>query len=328
MADYATAARAITAAESLGLVSHLNPDPDTIGSAAALALAAQRAGKRVAAYCRDAVPANYRFIPGSGVFSTDPAVLAGVDVLVVVDCSEPGRIGPDGEAILSAAALVIDIDHHTDGVVFGEVRLVEPGAAASGVLIHELLNELGWSVDREIAEALYTAIETDTGSFHYPNTTPRCLRVTAELLERGCRPQKVAQALYESHRPERFRLLGLALNTLELALEGRLALIQVTRAMYDRSGASVEDTEDIVDYARGLAGVEVGAFLREEADGTVKLSLRSKGAVRVDELARRIGGGGHPCAAGAGFSGSLGEAREWVIANVAQALSEPAGADC
>lgn len=321
MPDYAAAAALLNRAHKPGLVCHLNPDPDTLGSAAALGIAARRAGKTVVGYCQDPVPQTFTFIPGVEILSVDPAVLTGCDLLVVVDCSEASRIGDDARRILESAPVVLDIDHHTDGEPFGDVNLVEPGAAACGVLVYGLLGELGWPVDKAIAEALYTAIETDTGSFHYPNTTPRSLRVVAELLELGLEPQKIAQALYESHRLERFRLLGLALQTLELALDGRLALIQVTRRMYAETGADVEDTDNVVDYARALAGVEVGAFLREERDG-VKISLRSKGRVRVDELARGIGGGGHPCAAGAGFNGGLEEARGWVIASVAEALTQ------
>jgi phosphoesterase RecJ-like protein len=326
--DYAAAAELIERHEALGFIAHLNPDADAVGSVAAPARLAGRRGKRVACYCQDPVPANQRFIAGSELFSTDVGVLDGCTLLVVIDCSEADRIGDRAAELLAGGRSVIQLDHHSGGRAFGTLNLIDPGAAASGVLVYELLRTLGWELDVPAAEALYAAIETDTGSFHYPNTTPRCLRVVAELLEIGLEPQKVAQALYESHRPERIRLLGRALQTLELRLDGRLALLTVSRAMLAETGAAVEDTDEIVDYARGLAGVEVGAFLREEPDGSVKLSLRSKGAVRVDELARGIGGGGHPCAAGASFAGDLQAAREWIIEAVGRALERAVGDAC
>jgi len=141
---------------------------------------------------------------------------------------------------------------------------------------------------------------------------------------------RVARRIYESHRIERFRLLGLALETLERKLDGRLALIIVTRDMLSQTGADVMDTDDIVDYARGIAGVEVGVFLREDDDGQVKLSLRSKGGVAVNELARRIGGGGHRCAAGARYRGTLADARNWIIETVRTTLNgvEDSATEC
>ena len=327
--DYGPAVELIENHVRIGFIAHLNPDADAVGSVAALARSAALHGKSVACYCQDPVPANQRFIPGSGLFSTERGVLDDCSLLVVIDCSEAGRIGEAAESLLAVERTVIQLDHHSGGAAFGTLNLIDPGAAASGVLVYELLRELGWGIDVAAAEALYAAIDTDTGSFHYPNTTPRCLRIVAELLEIGLRPHKVAQELYESHRVERIRLLGRSLGTLELLLDDRLALLTVSQAMLDDTGADVEDTDEIVDYARGLNGVEVGVFLREEPGGdTVKISLRSKGAVRVDTLARTIGGGGHPCAAGATFKGGLAAAKDWVVSTVDAALSGTDGGFC
>jgi phosphoesterase RecJ-like protein len=302
------------------LVTHINPDGDAVGSTAALAHLAREHGKRVVCYCADPVPAAYRFLAGTELFGCEPRFVDTADVIGVIDCSDPQRLGPEHERILARREAVVLIDHHTDVEPFGGVNVVDPGAAASGVLVYELLGRLGWPVDVPAAEGLYVAIDTDTGSFRYPNTDARGLRVTAELVELGLQTNRVAQRVYESRRFERFRLLGLALETLERELDGRLALVSVTQEMLTKTGADVEDTDDIVDYARGIEGVEVGAFLREDADGTVKLSLRSKGGVAVNELARLIGGGGHPCAAGARFRGTLAEARSWVVETVRSAL--------
>ncbi|HUT99046.1 MAG TPA: bifunctional oligoribonuclease/PAP phosphatase NrnA [bacterium] len=318
--DFDGAAVLIGGARRLFLVTHVNPDGDAVGSTAALAHLASGWGAEAVCYCPDAVPAAFRFLVGAELFTRDPGLLDAADVVVVIDCSDPWRLGPEHNRILARRERVVLIDHHTDVTPFGGVNVVDPTAAASGVLVYELLGRLGWPVDIPAAEGLYAAIDTDTGGFRYPNTDARCLRVVAELVELGLKTDRVAHRIYESHRFERYRLLGLALRTLERELEGRLALISVTLEMLSQTGAVVEDTEDIVDYARGIEGVEVGAFLREDPGGMVKLSLRSKGGVPVNELARLIGGGGHPCAAGARFEGTLAEARRWVIETVRSAL--------
>jgi phosphoesterase RecJ-like protein len=328
--QFAEAVALIEGARRLLLATHVNPDGDAIGSTAALAHLAEIQGMEVACYCADPVPAPCRFLAGTELFSSDPEIVNQADVVLVVDCSDPWRLGSEHKRILARKEVTIHLDHHTGVVPFGGVNLVDPEAAASGVLVYELLGHLGWPVDVPAAEGIYAAIDTDTGSFRYPNTDARGLRITAELIELGLKTNRVARRIYESHRIERFRLLALALETLERELDGRLALIIVTRDMLSQTGADVEDTDDIVDYARGIAGVEVGAFLREDDDGQVKLSLRSKGGVAVNELARRIGGGGHRCAAGARYRGTLAEARNWIIETVRTTLNgvEDSATEC
>jgi len=310
---YKDAARLIQNAERIVFASHINPDGDTLGSVCALAHLAKQAGKAVQLFCRDAVPEEYSFLVGSAEYRAEVGELTAADLLVVLDCSEPWRLGEEAEQLLKVAPHGLNIDHHAGGTPLGEVNLIDTEAAAAGVLVHELLVELRWQIDLPAAEALYTAIDTDTGSFRYPNTDARCLRVVAELVEGGLRPNKVAERLYESNRAEKFRLLGKALSTLELLHGGRLALLIVTEEMYAETGANVEDTAAIVDYARGISGVEVGAFLRQDGADKVKLSLRSKDGVAVNDIARQIGGGGHRCAAGATFTGTIAEARDWIV---------------
>ena len=318
--QFAEAAALIRGAQRIFLTTHVNPDGDAIGSTAALAHLAAGQGREVACYCADPVPARYRFLTGTGFFTGDLKFLDDADAVIVIDCSDPWRLGKEHKRILARKEVAVHLDHHSGVEPFGGIHLIDQGASASGVLVYELIKRLGWPMDVPAAECIYTAIDTDTGGFRYPNTDAGGLRITAELVELGLETNRVAQRLYESHRFERFRLLGLALDTLERELDGRLALITVTRDMLSRTGADVEDTDDIVDYARGIEGVEVGAFLREDDDGMVKLSLRSKGGVAVNELARRIGGGGHRCAAGARYRGSLAEARRWIIDAAREAL--------
>ncbi len=320
IALYQEAARLIQGAERIIFASHLNPDGDTLGSVCALAHLAQQAGKAIQLFCQDSVPEQYSFLFGSEGYLSKVAELGQGDLLVILDCSEPWRLGEQVEQLLKVAPRVLNIDHHAGGTPMGQVNLIDTSAAAAGVLVHELLTELGWKTDLPAAEALYTAIDTDTGSFRYPNTDARSLRVVADLIESGLRPNKVAERLYESNRPQKYRLLGKALDTLELLHGGRLALLTVTEAMYSQTGAGVEDTGDIVDYARGIAGVEVGAFLRQDGAERVKLSLRSKDGVAVNTLLKKIGGGGHRCAAGATFKGTLAEAREWIVEAVGKVL--------
>lgn len=289
---------------SFCIAAHINPDGDALGSALALSLAFESMGKTTILYDRDNVPAFYCFLPGHERFTN--AFPADGLPLILVDCNEPERAGIDGKAITSSAV----IDHHETVRDFGDVRWIEPQAAATGMMVYHLIKELGVKITREIAKNLYTAIAVDTGTFRYSNTTSEVLRACAELVDAGADPGMISVALYESWSEGRFRLLLRVLDTLEIT--GSVAMTHVTREMFEETGTKTEDTEHFSNFPRMMGKVKVAAFFRE-IDGGWRVSLRSKGNVDVSKTAELFRGGGHRNAAGFRIIASLDSAKESLL---------------
>lgn len=306
---------------SFVLFLHVNPDGDSVGSTLALGLALERLGRRVAFAFPDHFPAVFRFLRGSERFRPWHEVGDSFEVAVTLDCSAPDRVG-DARALLERCAAVLNVDHHPTNPGFGDYRWVDPERSCVGEMAFELVEGLGVPLDPAIAEALYTAIVTDTGSFRYEQTTARTMRYAAALLEAGVRPERVAYALFESRTPESLALLRAALASLRFEEEGRLAWMAVTRAMLAETGARPEDAEGLIGYARSVAGVEVALLFHEEPDGQVRVSFRSKRRVDVGRVAAALGGGGHARAAGCTLAGPLEAACDRVLAAARAALRQ------
>ena len=289
------------------IATHINPDGDALGSALALSFALESLGKQTVLYERDGVPEPYRFLPGRERF-TDSAALSGLP-LVLLDCNEPERAGLSRSDLDVPYSLVID--HHETERGFGDLRWIEPKAAATGIMVYHLLRELGVTITGEIATNLYVAIAIDTGTFRYSNTDPEVLRVCADLIEAGADPASISVALYESWSGKRFCLLLSVLNTLEI-VDG-IAITHVTREMFSATGTSAEDTEHFSNFPRMMGAITASAFFREIDEGW-KVSLRSKGTVNVAKVAEKFDGGGHRNAAGFKTRADLKAAKEALIA--------------
>jgi phosphoesterase RecJ-like protein len=221
----------------------------------------------------------------------------------------------------SAKTPVLVIDHHATNEGFGDINLVDPAAPSASTVAYALVKAGGWPIGADTATCFYTALVSDTGFFGYDGVDARVFKLAAELTEAGADPAEVARNLREREPLSRMRLLALALATLRLHLQGRAASITITREMFARSGASIADSDDIVDYARALATVEVGFLIREEPDGRLKISWRSKSSVDVAAIARDFGGGGHRRAAGATVAGTTIETlRERIIERLKKEL--------
>ncbi len=286
------------------IATHINPEGDALGSALALSMGLETLGKETIVYDRDPVPESYRFLPGHERFTTLlPPVIPGTPPLILLDCNEPGRAGLDGVPVPFSAV----IDHHETEKEFGQVRWIEPRAAATGVMVFALLKKLGVRVTREMATNLYTAIAIDTGTFRYSNVTSDVLRDAAELVEMGADPATVSVGLYETWSRSRFMLLIEVLNTLEMS-DG-LVMTVATKEMFMRTGTGSEHTENFSNFPRMMKESVVSAFFRETEDGW-KVSLRSKGDVNVARIAEEFGGGGHRNAAGYRARGDLKKAKE------------------
>lgn len=301
------------------VVSHSNPDGDAIASLLGMRLILLALGKRVQAYCPEPVPHNFAFLPGAAELAREHGPGPFV-ATIVLDCSELERcpLLPEADDL----GKLVSIDHHLTSNPLGEAYYLDPGAAAIGELLEPLAAELGVEINQDLATCLYTSIVSDTGSFRYSNTSPRALQCAARMLERGVQPWPVAFQLYESQPVARVRLLGQVLQTLELCCRQQVAVITVTRAMIEQTGATLDMLDGFINYPRGIAGVEVAMQIREDEQRQFKFSFRSSGRVDVAEIASRFGGGGHRNAAGCTLTLPLDEARRQVISTIEEVLEQ------
>jgi phosphoesterase RecJ-like protein len=298
------------------LVTHENPDGDALGSLLATKLALDSLGKDSEMYLYgDApLPREYGFMPLERLLR-EPPPDAGERVLVALDCANESRIGPDPE-LLAAAPLRIDIDHHHDNSRFGDVNLVVGDASSTAEVLREVFEALDVRLSPEIAEALYIALVTDTGRFQYTNTTPKALRLAAELVEAGADVHRVFQDVYESVEFAKLKLLARALERAQVYDGGRLVVSYLLRSDFTELSAAEAYSEGIIDYLRAVDGAEMAALIREppRREGPPRrVSLRaSNDELDVSAIARKSGGGGHRQAAGFSSADSVEEITEFI----------------
>jgi len=311
------AAAAVDGARQVALACHVNPDGDALGSMLALLHVLRAAGRDVVASFPTPfrVAPHYRDLPGLDLlvppaeFPTEP------DVMITFDSGSLARLG-DLEPAAKGARVLVVVDHHVSNERFGTVNLVDPDAAASGVVVQALVDRLGLPLDRDAAVCLYAALVCDTGRFQYSSTTPAVFDLARRLTEFDVPVPELSRRLFEEHRFAYLQLLGDALARAELVPERRFVWTAVTQDMLRRHGVTIDEVEGLIDILRRAEEAEVTCVLKEEADGTVRVSLRSLGAVAVDGVAVAHGGGGHRFASG--FSAE-GDVRD-VVARILAAL--------
>jgi len=313
---------AIRDRDSFLIGTHIGPEGDAVGSALATAEALRGMGKKVEVLLESGVPEALSFLHGTDRVHSKAANLGPFDATIAVDCTDLGRLGKQFGKI-KQPGLLINIDHHKTNDLFGEINLVDADASASAVLIYALLREMPAEITPAIAENLYTAILTDTGSFHYSNTNPEALHIAAELIRAGAEPSSVAERIYETYSVGTLRLLAMALDTLDLSEEGRLASIVIRREMLRKSNAPADVTDEFINYPRSISGVQVAILFREVSKSLYKASFRSRGPIDVSAIASYFGGGGHPNAAGCLVRGRLDEVKEKVCQATREALLKP-----
>jgi phosphoesterase RecJ-like protein len=281
------------------VTAHPSPDGDAIGSMVAALHALVALGRDVVAFNPDPVPDRFRFLSGTERFRTELDGERPFDTTLVLDCADERMLpgGVDREAL----GQVVVIDHHKTAGSFGDVVWRDPSAAAVGVQLFKLFEELAVPASLEVAEALFCSVMSDTGSFRYQNTDPEAMRVAAALLERGVDPWHISSNLYEERPRCELELLGLVLQTLRVSDDGSAACLVVTEEMLAATGATPDMVDGFINYARGVRGVEVAILLRPGPRG-MRVSLRSRGSVDVSLIAERFGGGGHHNAAGCTLS--------------------------
>lgn len=296
------------------IISHVNPDGDAIGSALGLGLGLRRLGKKVTLVRQAELPRTFSFLPGFDLFVPVGDVDGEFDAAVFLDCADRERAG-DAAALAARARTTINIDHHATNPGYGDLNWVDVDAAATGELVYQVLSALSVNLTEEVAVAIYTAIATDTGFFRFSNTSPDSLLVSAHCVAAGAQPDAIAEAIHGSRSEASLRLQAAALDTLQVAGDGLVAAMTVTREMREATGAVDDDTEGLISLPRSLAGVRVALLFREtDRPGEVRVSFRARGAIDVSAIAGRFGGGGHERAAGLTFKGTLAEAHEQVIA--------------
>jgi phosphoesterase RecJ-like protein len=308
------------------LSTHLNADGDGAGSQAAAAYWLSRRGLEPSIVNPTPFPDMFRFLLDDGIGAWTPADAEGeramreADVFLVLDTAEPSRLG----AVLSRTdgRRILVIDHHpATSSSIGDVVVCDPAACATGELVFELIREAGDEVTLREAEGLYVAIATDTGSFRFANTAARTHEIAADLLRAGVDPEAMYLRIYAQYTPAGLELVRRALERLHVADDLPVAWISLRQADLAQTGASKEDLEGIVEYARRIRGVRVALLFRELHDGTTKVSLRSTGDADVAAVARRLGGGGHAKASGAVVPEGLDAAEIRVLDEVRAALS-------
>lgn len=300
------------------LTSHVNPDCDALGSELALAEHLQKLGKEVVIINNDAMPAAFRFLdPRRKIKRYSPkkhaSTLKNAEVIVVLDASGGwSRVGQAGEAFAQTEAIKLCIDHHPDSVGFVDVAVIDTDAAATAELIFDLVQCMNGTVSAYMAQALYAAIITDTGSFRFPKTSPQTHTITAKLLEAGAEPLAIYSQIYEQYPLGRVRLQGHVMDSIQTTAEGQIAYYGLSRNTLKAYGVKSTDLDGFASIGQQIGGVRVVVFCTEATNGRVKISLRSDGSVIINQIAQDYNGGGHPSAAGALVPGKL----EQIMADV------------
>jgi phosphoesterase RecJ-like protein len=309
------------------LTTHVRPDGDGLGSMLALAdvLEAPPLSKNVRLTVASVLPPRYDFLdPARRVRRFEPPSDAyrDADAVIVLDTGTWNQLGDFGTFLRASPAAKAVIDHHLTQDDLDAVRLVDTTAEATGRLVYEAITALGGPIPTSAAHALFVALAMDTGWFRHGNTTPATFTLAADLVRAGARPTEAYECLFEQNTLGRLKLTGLVLSRLQVTHGGRVAHTAILRGDYASTGALPQDSEDLVNYTRSLAGAEVGLFFMEQPRGGVKVSFRSR-RLDVARLAERFGGGGHRLASGAILDATLDEARSRVLAAVGAALDTP-----
>jgi len=301
------------------VTTHLNPEGDAIGCEIALMEFLENQGKKVFIVNSDATPKNCRFLdPNSRIQVYDPSdrpdIFREIDGIFIVDVNSWQHVGEITKAIRESGKPRVCIDHHQGGSTdIADIFIRDTSAASAGVLISELIQYMNGRFTRPIADALYSSLITDTGTFRFSNTDSRAFALAEALVKHGADPFTLHRLVFASRTWAAARLLGPVLSTIESAADGKLVWFHVTGDMFKQTGAEYEDCDGFIDLVRGIQGVELCLFFKETVDGAIKLSLRSNGRVDAFEIAKEMGGGGHKMAAGVNLEGSMERVIEDVV---------------
>jgi bifunctional oligoribonuclease and PAP phosphatase NrnA len=301
------------------VVGHIRPDGDCVGSQLGLTLALQAEGKKVTCWNEDRIPQKYDFLDRDGIIQRPKRGMK-FDCVIATDAATFERLGSVGRCV-HQRKLLINIDHHASNTRYGDLNWVSAREPSTGELIFRLLKIAKWPITKRIADSLFTAVSTDTGSFQYATTRPGTYHVAGELVSRGADLARICDEVYQSYPLSRARLLRHIYSHFRLTHRDEIAYFWLRKADFTRTGAETSDTEGLIDHIRAIAPVVVACVFEEIEPELTRISLRSKSdKVNVSEIAALFGGGGHPAAAGARIPGSPLSVQRKVIATVKKAL--------
>jgi phosphoesterase RecJ-like protein len=314
--SFAEIGAVLRAHQTFAVLSHVRPDGDALGSQLGLGLSLSKLGKKVTVRNEDGLLEKYGFLPGGEFLQTPWGEPQDFDVAIALDTATQSRLGTATELVRSAR-IWLNIDHHPSNPGYGDLVYIDPTAPATGQILFELITSQGLPMDSAIAENLFVAISTDTGSFQYPNTTERTFEIGAALVRCGVNVGRVSQLLYENYPRRRAELLRELLGTMRFEGQGKVASFSLSLKVAAALHAKPEDNEGLIDHIRAIQGVIVAVFFEELSDGKVRVSMRSKSdAADVCAICQKFGGGGHKLAAGARVRGTLAEVEQKVLKEI------------
>ncbi len=308
----------INESNNILITTHTRPDGDACGSMAAIEEALKANNKTIRTLLLSEMPQWYEFL-----FAEKPAVLNQditidqlgrnqPDLIIILDTDSKSQLPGLTDYLKQNKSSVLVIDHHITSDSLGDIELIDTSAAAVGLIIYEIFKFAGWQISLKIAAALFTAVATDTGWFHFANADARSFRISAELIDAGANPTALYRSLYQNYSPQRFKLMTVMLDSLQLHLDGRYAEQQLTKADFAWTGAKYSDTENLIDCCQLISSVQAAALFVELPDGKIRCSLRRTGTVDDCKIARKFGGGGHERAAGTFLPATLTNAKQLI----------------
>lgn len=304
--------------QSFGITTHIKPDGDGVGSSLGLCWLLRSLGKSAEVIVRGDIPIAYKSLPGADEIRDVETVDKDYDAVFVIECSDlerPGIKGLENE-------VTVNIDHHATSEHFGSINWIDPTASAVGEMIYNLCKAIGGRVTREIAECVYMALVTDTGSFHFSNTTDRTLKVASELIKAGVKPAEISEAVYNNYPWSRIELMRQVLDTVKR--HGEVATLRQTLQMRSEAGAVDGDNNGFVNIPLAARDILAVVYMREVGPETYRVSLRSKGDINVARVAESFGGGGHRNAAGLKVEGNWDEKERELVEAVREAVQRSA----
>lgn len=311
--DVKDTAKILAGLDNVLILTHSNPDGDTLGSGFALCRALLRMGKKARVACSDEIPKKYGYL-----FRDMEPLAFEPEHIIAVDVADTKLIGHELDAY--KANIMLCIDHHASNLLYAPKTLLDADAAAAAEVVYQVISELGVPFDKEMADCIYTGLSTDTGCFRYANATARTHRIAAEMIDSGANSGEINRIMFETKSKAYVKLEKMAMDTLELYFQDTCAIITLTQAMYRTSGLPDNESEGIAALPRQIEGVLVGVTLREREPGVYKASVRTHAPVDASLICRQMGGGGHARAAGCQIKGTLENAKKLILLNIQKAL--------
>lgn len=324
--DFQRAIELLGRSQNILITTHIRPDGDAGGSLLAMAEALLAEGKNVTAILLSELPQWYEFLfdnkPSIYDRQIKPDQLKQIDLIVLVDVNSDSQLPKFCDYLKKErnGAKVLVIDHHVTNDGLGDVEIIDTSAAATGLIVYDLFQYVGWTITEKIANALFVAISTDTGWFQFSNTDARTFTTCGKLIELGVNSAELYRRLYQNFTPQRFRLMTRMFDSLELHIDGRYAVQQLTLKDFEETGASYADTENLIDRCRCIGSVQAAALFIEQRDGRIRCSLRSTGKVDMRVVGQKFGGGGHVVAAGVHLPGPMENAKKLIYDAVKEQL--------